>query len=196
MVKIKWIFTLVTLFFGNHISGQHLEKYDGVTYSPPVGWSRIEGLGYLEFTKGNSSSGEFGKILLYKVKPSSGSLDNDFEEDWRILIVPEYQPREPMDSSKTSFKSKWNAMIGAVSIFYQNQNQAVVLVTISNGQRKISYVFVSNTSTFERELEEFGSSLEFGSPTSQPAILAQPLIHIPCAPVQLNQRFTDMDILK
>lgn len=161
MVKNMWIFTLASLFFWDNLTGQQFEKFQGVTYSPPDGWLEDEGLGYLSFTKHNPSTGEFGRILLYKEKTSSGSLGNDFEEDWKMLIFPEYQPKEPKDSSKTSFKSKWNAMIGAAPGLYENQNQVVVLVTISNGLRKISYVFVTNTASFERELEEFGSSLVF-----------------------------------
>jgi len=186
MVKIKWIFTLASLFFWNEISGQHLEKYDGITFSPPQGWSKYEGLGYLVFTKGNPSSEEFGMIFIYKEKTSSGSLDNDFKEDWKTLIVQEYQPKEPKDSSKTSFKSKWNAMIGAAPGLYENQNQVVVLVTISNGLRKISYVFVTNTPSFEKELEEFGSSLEFGSAPLKTTIPLQNMMKSPSASVQID----------
>ncbi|MCL6257922.1 hypothetical protein M3O96_02395 [Aquiflexum sp. TKW24L] len=195
MVKNMWIFTLVSMFFWNNVAGQQFEKYQGVTYSPPDGWIRDEGLGYLVFTKGNPSTEEFGRILLYKEKPSSGFLDIDFEEDWKALIVPEYQPKEPKDSSKTSFKSKWNAMIGAAPGLYENQNQVVVLVTISNGLRKISYVFVTNTLSFEKELEEFGSSLVFGSVPLKTTIPPQNMVKSPSAWVQIDKNVVDKNLL-
>lgn len=145
---------------------QSLEKYGNVVFSPPTDWMRNTGDGHLAFTKINQDSGEFGRIILYQEEKSSGSLDIDFKEDWQSLIVANYQPKELRDFSRTSFSSEWNAIIGVAPYVYQNQNQAVVLVTLSNRKQKISYVFLSNTTAYEKELEDFGSSLEFNSPIS------------------------------
>ncbi|RPA70392.1 hypothetical protein EF405_03740 [Cyclobacteriaceae bacterium YHN15] len=161
--KLALSITLIVLFPGIFMEsyGQLLEKYGQVGFVPPAQWSRNSGDGYLAFTKINQESGEFGRIILYQEEKSSGSLDVDFKEDWQSLIEANYQPKDLTDFSKTSFNSEWNAIIGVAPFVYQNQNQAVVLVTLSNRKQKISYVFLSNTTAYEKELEDFGSSLEF-----------------------------------
>lgn len=185
---------LIVLFPGIDMEsyGQQLEKYGMVGFVPPVQWSRNSGDGYLAFTKTNQESGEFGRIILYEEEKSSGSLDIDFKEDWQSLIVANYQPNELSDFSKTSFNSEWNAIIGVAPYAYQNQNQAVVLVTLSNRKQKISYVFLTNTTTYEKELEDFGSSLELSS-FSHPTVISSR--EIPISKSSSMQVVVDQQIL-
>lgn len=157
---------MTAIFLGTIVRAfpQQAEKYGNVTFTAPKDWIRNTAAGYLAFTKVNQNSGEFARIILYQEEKSSGSLDVDFKEDWQSLVVKNYQPKELTDFSKTSFNSSWNAIVGVAPYTYQNQNQAVVLVTISNGERKTSYVFLSNTTAYEKELEAFGSSMDFSDP--------------------------------
>lgn len=163
--QIVKIFLTIVINLGTLavVFGQQVERYGNIAFLPPGDWVKNEGNGYLAFTKINQESGEFGRIILYQAETSSGSLDEDFKGDWQSLIETNYQPKELTDFSKTSFNSEWNAVIGVAPYVYQNQNQAVVLVTLSNGRQKISYVFLSNTTAYEKELEDFGSSLELSS---------------------------------
>lgn len=158
------IMTLIFLGIIVRAFPQQAEKYGNITYTAPKDWTRNTATGYLAFTKVDRNSGEFARIILYQEEKSSGSLDVDFKENWQTLVVKHYQPKELTNFSKTSFNSKWNAIVGVAPYAYQNQNQAVVLVTISNGERKTSYVFLSNTTAFEKELEAFGGSMEFSDP--------------------------------
>ncbi|MFD2201980.1 hypothetical protein [Shivajiella indica] len=171
--KLAISISLIILFLGIDMesNGQQLEKNGQVGFVPPAQWSRNSGDGYLAFTKTNPESGEFGRIILYQEEKSSGSLDVDFKEDWQSLIEVNYQPKELSDFTKTSFNSEWNAIIGVAPYVYQNQNQAVVLVTLSNRKQKISYAFLSNTTAYEKELEDFGSSLELPS-FSHPTVIS------------------------
>jgi hypothetical protein len=151
--------------FGEGRAQTH-ENFDIVRFIPPQSWVREPGNGFVSFTSIDRTESQYARILLYASLPSSGNLDKDFDTEWNQLVKPHYQPGDFTDRSVSPFKNGYTAKIGVAPFKYTNQNQVVVLATLSDGQTKISYVFLTNTQRYEKELEDFGSSLNFGSETS------------------------------
>lgn len=192
----KWAGTLFAILVSNFLIGQGLEKYDMVSFERPKGWERVNGPGYLAFTKFIPSSKEYARILLYESQPSSGSLDFDFETDWQELVAQHYKPKEFTNLSKTPFNPEWNAVLAIAPFSYQDQNHAAVLVTLSDNKRKLSYVFITNSTAFETELEDFGSSIIFeeGKNTNGTASILDHKSNVsPSSPAVANASITTLN---
>lgn len=166
MVKV---FILITIMHSGlfPVIAQITENYSDLIYHPPTGGIKETGNGFIAFTKLNHSSKEYARILIYEALPSSGNLEKDFETDWNELVKLNYSPANFTDQSVSPFKDGYSVKIGVAPFMYANQNQAVMLATISDGKTKLSYVFITNTQRYEKELEDFGSSLSFGHQATQ-----------------------------
>lgn len=138
------------------------ENFDIVWFNAPQSWARENGNGFVSFTTIDNDARQYARILLYASLPSSGSPDKDFDTEWNQLVKSHYHPGEFTDQSATPFKNGYTAKIGVAPFKFADQNQAVVLTKLTDGKTKISYVFITNTQRYEKELEDFGSSLNFG----------------------------------
>lgn len=163
------ILVLISIMQTKDSGAQNQENFDIARFIPPQSWIRETGNGFVSFTVNDRTTSQYARILLYASLPSSGNLDKDFETEWTELVKLNYSPGDFTDQSVSAFKDGYTAKIGVAPFKHANQNQAVVLCTLSDGKTKISYVFLTNTQSYEKELEDFGSSLNFGYQTLQPS---------------------------
>jgi len=162
---------LILIFFGVILSttpakAQSFENFDILSYIPPHSWVRETGNSFISYTKIDMPANQYSRILLYASQRSSGNLEQDFRVEWDELVMPHYHPGDFTQQSVSPFKEGWIAKIGVAPFKYRDQNQAVILVTLSNNLIKLSYVFISNTTVHQKEFEDFGSSLAFGNSQS------------------------------
>jgi len=162
---------LILIFFGVILSAtpakaQSFENFDILSYIPPHSWVRETGNSFISYTKIDMPANQYSRILLYASQCSSGNLEQDFRVEWDELVLPHYHPGDFTQQSVSPFKEGWIAKIGVAPFKYSDQNQAVILVTLSNNLIKLSYVFISNTTVHQKEFEDFGSSLAFGNSQS------------------------------
>jgi len=167
MKTIIAILVLSSILQVKECGAQIRENFDIAWFIPPKSWIRETGNSFVSFTTNDKTASQYARILLYKSLPSSGNLEKDFETDWNELVKFNYSPGNFTDQSVSAFKDGFTAKIGVAPFKYANQNQAVMLATLSNGKTKLSYVFITNTQRYEKELEDFGSSLSFGNQTTQ-----------------------------
>jgi hypothetical protein len=154
--------TMFLSFIGSISQGQNIEKFDIVSFTPPAGWVKETGNGFVSYTKVNETKGEYARILLYASQPATGNVDTDFDTEWLELVNPNYNPGAFTEVSTSNYKDGWIAKIGVAPFKYKNQNHAVVLNTLVKNNIKMSNVFISNTVAYQTDFEDFGSSIDFG----------------------------------
>jgi hypothetical protein len=155
--------TILISFLTQTTKGQTIEQFDIVSFTPPAGWVKETGKGFIAYTKVNETKGEYARILLYASEPATGNVDADFDTEWLELVKPNYNPGALTDVSTSNYKDGWIAKIGVAPFKFKNQNHAVVLNTLVKNKIKMSNVFISNTVAYQADFEDFGSSLLFGA---------------------------------
>lgn len=170
------ILILCSVLQAGEIIAQSHENFGILWYVPPQSWTRESGNGFVSFTTVERGMSQYARILLYAAHPSSGNLNKDFADDWNELVRPHYQPGDFIQQSESPFRDGWMAKTGVARFSYGNQNQAVILVTLSDNRTRLSYVFISNTTAYQKEFEDFGSSLRFSQPDAT-TIAGEPAIH-------------------
>lgn len=169
-----FLITMFISFIGSISQGQNIEKFDIVSFTPPAGWVKETGNGFVAYTKVNETKGEYARILLYASQPATGNVDTDFDTEWMELVKPNYNPGTFTDVSTSNYKDGWVAKIGVAPFQFGNQNHAVVLNTLLKNKIKMSNVFISNTVAYQSDFEDFGSSFDFGG-TKQSKLVQKPI---------------------
>lgn len=141
---------------------QSTEKFDIASYSAPAGWMKESGDGFVAYTINNNANNEYARILIFKSIPGTGNIDTDFDTEWRELVQANYQPGEFTQTNVSDYKDGWVSKIGVAPFKYKNANHAALLITMVKAQTKMSFVFISNTTSYQTAFEDFASSLEFG----------------------------------
>lgn len=165
--------TILISFLAQTIKGQTIEQFDIVSFTPPVGWIKETGKEFIAYTKVNETNGEYARILLYASEPATGNVDTDFDTEWLELVNPNYNPGAFTEVSTSNYKEGWVAKIGVAPFKYKNKNHAVVLNMLIKNKIKMSNVFITNTTTYQPDFENFGSSLEFRD-TKQSSLVQKP----------------------
>jgi len=145
------------------VTGQKTANFDIISYTEPPGWVKEAADGFIAYTINNNANGEYARILIFKSLTGTGNIDTDFGTEWRELVQLNYQPGEFTQTNVSNYKDGWVSKIGVAPFKYQNSNHAALLITMVKAQTKMSFVFITNTTTYQTAFEDFGSSLNFDS---------------------------------
>lgn len=191
---MKLLFTLLLLLSSAPLFAQSVQSFDIVSFSLASTWKKEAQQDWLAYRVENPAKKTYARILLYPSLPSSGNPENDFQKEWNDLVVANYKPGATINESLSDYKNGWKAKIRVAPFVHNQVNQAIILLMLTDGKKKMSFVFLTNTEDFQRDFEDFGSSLEFASaPVRTPATTAPPQISsppaqmsAPKAPVQID----------
>lgn len=165
---------------------QSVQSFDIVSFSLASTWKKEAQQDWLAYRVENPAQKTYARILLYPSLPSSGNLETDFQAEWNDLVLNQYKPTQIINESLTDYKDGWKAKLRVASFVHHQVNQAVILLMLTDGKRKMSFVFLTNTEEFQKDFEDFGSSFKFqpasiksSNSISQPANQAAPPNPIP-----------------
>ncbi|GAP68026.1 hypothetical protein BA6E_10225 [Bacteroidales bacterium 6E] len=148
-------------------TGQPAEKFDIVRYTPPQGWVKETGDGFIAYTMHGTTGNDYARILIYPSLPGTGNIDADFETEWQELVQANYTPGEFTNTNVSEYKDGWISKMGVAPFKYKNASHAALLLTLVKQHTKMSFVFITNTTAHETVFEDFGSSLDFGDSEKQ-----------------------------
>jgi hypothetical protein len=193
---MKFILALIFFVYSGSVLAQSVQTFDIVTFSLSPAWKKEAQQDWVAYRVENPAKNTYARILLYPSLPSSGNPETDFQKEWSDLVVANYKPGATINESLSDYKNGWKAKIRVAPFAHNQVNQAVILLMLTDGKKKMSFVFLTNTEDFQRDFEDFGSSLEFALvPVQTPATKAPPQISsqpapmsTPKAPVQIDSK--------
>src|SRR5665647_2003520 len=96
---MKIIICLSILFISVATSFAQKETFDLVTYTPPkdsmaIVWKKEVRETIVIYSFTNKKNNSWCQISIVKSTTSKGNIDQDFESEWKELIVKNYKPTE------------------------------------------------------------------------------------------------------
>jgi len=150
------LLSLATLSFA-----QKRETFDLATYVIPTGWKKAnETNNVVSYAITNNLKGIYCQIGIYASTASKGSLQADFESEWQELIVNTYKPTAKPELVPTASENGWDAQGGVAPFDFSGAQSIAMLVTMSNHDKCMSIVILTNTEDFKADAEEFLDSVE------------------------------------
>ena len=82
------VFLLLMLFANTIQSIAQKQTYDLVSYNPPAGWKKEVKTNMTVYTMTDNKKSSWCQIFLVKSTTSKGSIEADFESEWRSIVAP------------------------------------------------------------------------------------------------------------
>lgn len=135
------------------------ETYDLTTFKAPASWTKETGKDYIKFSTLDTKTGDHARILIYQSVTGSGNTLEDFNADWKDLVVRQFQVGNPTESIDQPLPNGWSARIGETSFTFNDRRYNVMLFTARSAASKVSIVTLSNNDAFQNTLIDFFSSV-------------------------------------
>jgi hypothetical protein len=169
MRKCTWCL----LFISSISFAQQKETFDIATYTPPPGWNKIaSSASAIAYSVTDNRAGTYCQIAIYASTNSKGNLRADFESEWQELVVKPYKPSSAPQLTPAESSDGWDAQAGAAPFEFNGAQSAVMIVTTSGYGWCMSIVIVTNTSSYQAEVEKFLEGVDLIKPgsNSQPVV--------------------------
>ncbi len=185
----KYLIAGFLFFSGCSFSQQ--QTYDMFRFTAPKKWVKKVQENNLIFSVTDSRAHTWAQIDIVKSTASKGSMEADFESEWKSLVTDRYGVAgEPLEIDTQSYNG-WKVWSGLGKFVFNNDTSSVLLSTFSNGIRCASFILLSNTTSYGKILEEFVGSVTLVAPPTQQAAVSEtsPQQHVPSVPVATGFQF-------
>lgn len=153
------------------------QTYDLLTFTPPPGWKQNTLENTIGFTTTDNAKQTWAQISIVKSTTSKGSIESDFQSEWADLAVKPYHVSDQPSSIDKQVFNGWKFWTGLGSFTFNNQKANLLLNTFSDGHRCISFILMSNTTSYGKVFEEFVASINIQSPVSAQDTPTAPVIN-------------------
>ncbi len=134
------------------------ETFDITSYTPPNKWKKEvteNTISYINVNKNN-----WCRIGIIKSTASKGSIEQDFESEWKELIIKNYNPSETPQLTEVQEADGWKIRAGTAKFTFNNADAIAMLTTMSGFDRCVSIIAVTNSQDYTKDIETLLSSVE------------------------------------
>ncbi len=155
---------LLLLLFTQCSATAQQQTFDIFTFTPPNKWNKAAKENSLIFSTIDNSKRTWAQIDFVKSTASKGTIDADFENEWKELVMKRYGVQgEPLAIDTQTFHG-WKLYTGLGKFLFNNDTATVLLNTFSDGINCASFLLLSNTTSYSAVLDEFIASLNVSLP--------------------------------
>lgn len=140
------------------------ESYDLVTYTAPDKWKKDTKENLVVFSKVDNAKGTWCQLSIVKSTISKGTIESDFESEWKQLAEDPYKSGKPAQELPVQEEDGWKTKSGVGKFVFNNADALVMVTTISGYERCISFVATTNTDQYMDEVQKFLESVEMVKP--------------------------------
>jgi hypothetical protein len=161
---MKKIFVVLLLSLALTSAFAQKETFDVITYAPPAGW-KIEVTPTLtSYSITNNGNGRWCRISIVKSTTGQGSLEADFQSEWRELVVRNFSPKEEPQLTEAQESNGWKIQAGISKFVFNNAEAIAMLTTMSGYGRTASIVAVTNSQDYLKDIQALLASVEMKKP--------------------------------
>lgn len=168
---MKPVYTLLLLLAVAEANAQQ-QTYDLFSFTPPKGWRKNTQQNTIDYSTSDNTKRTWAQIGIVKSTTSKGSIDADFQSEWKELVVKPYQQygvaEQPLLLDSQTFKG-WKMRTGLGKFVFNKDTASLLLNTFSDGQRCASFILMSNTTAYGKTLDEFVASINLSKPNETTA---------------------------
>ena len=149
------------------------ESYDLATYTPPAGWKKaVQENVCTSYTFTDSRTGGYCQVFVLRSMPSQGGISEDFEHEWRNLIVNQYHPAAAPQVTGPTLKDGWQVKAGVAAFAFNNGQSMAMLTTLTGHGKTVSIVAVTNSEEYLPAIDNFLASVKLKKPDAPVAGVA------------------------
>jgi hypothetical protein len=161
----------IFLFISFHVlattSFAQKESFDLTTYTSPKAWKKeVKAGSHTSFTITNKQKKTYCQIFVMLSTASKGDIKQDFESQWRTLVVKQYGVTDSARLTEPTTHGSWQALAGIAPFSFNNGVSTALLTTMSGYNKAVSIVTVTNSEDYIPAIQKFLESVEMKTPST------------------------------
>lgn len=145
------------------------EKFDLVTYMPPANWKKETQQNVVSYTFMSKDKTTFCQLGVYRSTTSKGSIELDFESEWKDLVLKTYKVTIAPEGNEIVEADGWKVKSGASNFSFDGGTAMVLLTSMSGYNRVVSIIALTNSQDYLKDIDAFLSSIDLEKPAETPA---------------------------
>jgi hypothetical protein len=163
-MKKRFLFLIFSITAANSFAQK--ETFELVKYIAPKGWKKELRQDLVMYTVVDKKDKAWCQLGIYKSTDSKGSLENDFDADWKELVCKTYKITDTVPPADTAEADGWKIKTGSGKFTFNNKPAAAMLTTFSGYGRSISIVAVAGNQRYLQNIQDLIASIELTRPSS------------------------------
>ena len=135
------------------------QQFDALNFTAPAGWTKDQKENLVTYTRVDQQKNTWCKLAVIKSMAGKGSIDNDFQSEWKELAVTPYQVSGSPSVKELAKVNGWNVKEGAGSFTFDGKPTRLTLRTFSTGDRCASVLVLTNSESYRKSIDEFLASV-------------------------------------
>ena len=164
----------LSLLFVLNGYGQVRENFDIASFTAPKGWKKVANSNVVSYTITNNADGGYCVIAVYKSAPSRGSIDKDFNNDWKELVSDRFKTNSTPETETQNRSNGWKVEAGASAIKTDEGDAVALLSVFSNGSTAMSVLTMLNNEKYLADADNLIASVTLNRTQTITSSPAQP----------------------
>ena len=149
------------------VRGAIADTLDVTTYSPPKGWTRVEGQGpSVQLQVVNEAAGAAGSFTLLGAIPSAGDARTNFDRAWENAVTSVMPDAPAPKITGPMARDGWEIVRGSSSFQYVGRATTMTLVVATGDGRQVIAVVTTIGTTYQKDADRLLASLRFATPAA------------------------------
>lgn len=135
-------------------------RFDIVEFVAPKGWTKEVDENATSFTKVDSSAQTYCAMMLLKSLPAGNDAKKNFQVVWDVIARDYTKTAGSPTMQPTATENGWIVETGAAQATTEQGPAVLMLVAATGGGKTVSLVVVTNSTSFQGEVDAFVGSLK------------------------------------
>lgn len=157
---MKSLIMLLTIFaFTVGVLAQTTEKFDIITFQTPKGWQKDVKENSVQIGAENSNGGVC-LITIFKSVSATGDSKANFNAAWESVVKGVVNVKSAPQMNPAGNKNGWVIESGLAQYEADGKQGGVILITAAGNGKMIAFMVLTNTDSFEKEIDFFIESVK------------------------------------
>ncbi len=163
----KLFLWLLTCFTTASLFSQQ-QNFDITTYTSPNGWKKTASENAVQLSHEDETGGSYCMITLFKAVPGTPDPKENFNAAWESLVKGTVTVTSPPEMQPPATENGWDAYTGYATFENEGTKGIVLLITSSSAGKMVNILILTNTTTYEKQITDFLSSVNFKKQEAKP----------------------------
>jgi len=137
------------------------EAVDLLSLDVPSGWSKeVKANTFTSWTSTNKKKGTYCRIAVMLSTASKGSIEKDFEHEWKNLVAQQFGVTEAPKVTGPRTQGGWQIKNGTGPFAFDGKTSTATLSTMTGDGKTLSIVVVTNSEEYSPAIRKALDSVE------------------------------------
>lgn len=172
---MKKIILLPSLVIITTIVFAQKQTFDLTTFTPPTGWKKETTQSAVQFSKQDLKTGNYCVLIVMKSIPGTTDAKENFNAAWETIVKEMVAVSGSPTLQPSATENGWVAQSGFANFTDVGKTGIALLATSTGYDKMVNIVALTNTDTYQNEMNSFFESIDIRKPTSQTTTVVKKL---------------------